>query len=169
MMLKWNGLLQAFWNNKPGVSIFSTSPPTGGKLKWVTLERVNEWSGRGWAVSWRGTRTVSSRWSSPDHTRGCGRRRRIWCNTPWASPGPGRWPGRSSSGRYLWRTPLAYPQGSLAPHLASCLPAAGVCSLQDENSQTNDRYRSMLFLLLDTYKVNHRLKGQQRLPTRIAA
>lgn len=123
------------WPKKNGVSA------RGAAYRWEKKafefhQMVSHWTsermvGLGGGVSRRPGRTgtVSTRWSSPGRTRGCGRRRHIWCNTPWAWLGPGRWPTPSSSRRYPWRTPPVYPQGSLAPHPASCLLAAGACSL----------------------------------------
>ncbi len=74
------------------------------------------------------------RWSWPGRTRGCGNRHRIWCSRPTAWQELGRWRGQFSSPLYPSRTPPAYPQGSLFPHRASCLQAAGVCSLWKQNS-----------------------------------
>lgn len=110
-----------FCNDKMDLSMTGISLPTEEK-KNLTLV--------GTSTS-RQLKPVSIRWSSPDRTHGCERRRRILCNIQWASQGPGRWLILSSSGRYLWRTPPAYPQGSLAPHLVSYLLAADVCSLQE--------------------------------------
>ncbi len=73
------------------------------------------------------------RWSWPGRTRGCGNRHHIWCSRRTAWQELGRWRGLFSSPLYPSRTPPAYPQGSLFPHQASCLQAAGVCSLWKQN------------------------------------
>ncbi len=57
----------------------------------------------------------------------------ILCSRRTAWQELGRWRGLFSSPLYPSRTPPAYPQGSLFPHQASCLQAAGVCSLWKQN------------------------------------
>lgn len=104
---------------------------------WWTAETFNTLTGHSktWANSWRWNQTVSTRWSSPDRRHGCEHRRHILCSIQWALLGLGRWPNPSSSGRYLWHILPVSPRGSLAPHLASCLLAAGVCSLDGKQEK----------------------------------
>lgn len=138
--------MKMFRNAKTGLSMLGESPPTEEKKYIFNTSTGNNWMEQVRAVSWN--QTVCIRWSSPDRRRGCERRRRILCNIQWALRGPDRWLILSSSGRYLWRTPPAYPQGSLAPHLVSCLLAADVCSLQEHKKKNKSSVIKILIFLL---------------------